>query len=189
MAFKNKFLDNVAILGLFFAIIAIMYTVFKDVLVASSIPYSSQIAFIGGVVLALLCFYVIKSMSKENSEEGTIFKYSRFRKHINSMCYGQSLNEDVWELLFVVILAVVIAFIIFFSVMTWVVWTYLTGEEKLSLTLGFGGIVLGLFSILVYFYDKLRTIKDKHTSVREFTELCKKISNLERAVNNLKKMR
>jgi hypothetical protein len=69
MTFQNKFLDNVAILGLFFAIIAIMYTVFKDVLVASSIPDSTQIAFVVSVVLALLCFYVIKSMSKENCED------------------------------------------------------------------------------------------------------------------------
>jgi lipopolysaccharide export LptBFGC system permease protein LptF len=72
MIFQNTFLDNVAILGLFFAIIAIMYTVLKDVLIslsftADSFPYAPTIiAFLISVVLAFACVIIVGRMSKES---------------------------------------------------------------------------------------------------------------------------
>jgi uncharacterized membrane protein len=68
VVFQNKFLDNVAILGLFFAIIAIMYTVFKDVLSAVSFSNAAPVAFGASVILAVICVFVVGRMSKESEK-------------------------------------------------------------------------------------------------------------------------
>jgi uncharacterized membrane protein len=96
-----------------------------------------------------------------------------------------SLNDDILELLLVVILGILIAFGIFFSVMTYVVWTYLTGSDRFSLVFGFGGVVLGLFSFILYFWDKLGTLNKQKSNVK-FTELCKTLDAIQKTLDERK---